>query len=1840
MAEALLRQFVARIFGDYVTERSLQRAIPSGGFATAIFQGSLQFRDDLELKPNILERLGIDVPFTLARGVLSAVYVNIPYGNIATRTSSVSIGGVSLLLRTTALDAEDHPALSRAIDKGKEAAVAAAVERTRKALAQALTDSIKRAAVGGAASSDGVLPSAGVLGWAGRLVAGVAGGAVPGPAGGPDAASPAAGDGAAARSDGAAAASAGDKPWHIVPLSGADDADAAVGGAAAAAAPPGFIERLLTRFLDNLMVRIARLHVRLEDRHSVPGHPFAAGVTAWQTVFTAATPRFVPLESPQPSGQSGLGGMVFKLVRIGSTSVYVNPHLFLCRPGGEAIDMSAAPPDVVAHVEREWMRAVSKRRHESDFASTLGPRVQRVRDAWPHLAPVTTKELAAVRERLLGGIERMRKQAMDALRVAADGASAGGAPGSGTERSGAAHSVQPDVLVWLGCLGADDPADALRLVDDAARIARTSMVPAAFDLVLGAVDLERCGLAEFVGILGQGINEPGTVVPIHPHAGAAAAADATWCMPGAGHTRTVSATSASSALGAGPERDDLDGLPLHGADLLVPRAAPTGPPRTQYVIEPTDVSVRCWYVALHKRRLAGRADPPPDFVASVAPDKGLAEGSLGSFRDADVLGSVLAAGDDDDLDAATAGAGDAADGSSAAGLSGSDKRPQRGRRAGKGFLESGRVPRGDGHRGRRGQKSRRRSRRTLAHGSASAASSDDASGALAFETVTDAEDRDAVRRASSHRTRRHRLQASGAATGPRQRGLLVSAGDESLVGGNESDQESDLQQGSRLASRSPSEAPSGRRRRLRALPPEQRARAEEYVLRRRMWPRGAPRRLYGEPSGIESATDLPGMLRVVCGEAPNRWLGWARRFKVCTSQLAELPDTDDEDEELAPEDRADARARQQLWAEFDALMSEPAFAQQRIEGATKPLAPAPPSVCGAPAAVQDATVIVAPAARPQLNRLELAAIGRLDAAIPTSVLALWRLQAEAELRRDEAISAMHAQGLSLSPLLGAATPGTTLQGLAGLGAAPGDASTGDAAPGRGATAASAAAGAAAAAQQAAATEGGEQSTSETSDPSARDSPSGARRGAARAGESPAEARMRRARHLGRQAASSKTPVYGGGVAAGKQSHQHAHGRGGAEEPLTVSTVVTSVFGYLFGSGGAASGAASGPSTADADGDGVPAALSAPGSLGTADGRAGRGQRGAGSLSSESSLPLASGPNAPLSQVQRQTLYGAVDFQPADIPRAYPPGYTQMVLALRLGTLVVDFIDDIFEQHSEPPSGGERDRAAAWAASGQRRRRASGAGGAGPNSGPAVPADGAESDLSSTTALALVPPHAHKPFVGLRFRGVFARLALRPSSARVELAVASIGAGAGAAVNVARPFRQLLQPLPDSRAPGWYLRQQQRERQLARAAAAKRRAMVAGLPIAAPGAPRGVAGRAAAAGSEGAGGAGSVAGDPDVPAFGAGSEDGDDEDEHDGAFRHASMEDPSASQGAFGPPLALVPLSAAVAAGPAGLTLAGRSRLAAQAMAAHTSAPGAIAGAMEAVRHSAGAVEAPAPWEGAGAAGSSSSSFFEGAFVSALSTLAGLTGLGAGGAAAAGGVTEDEAGMSGADPYESDRNRSGGHAHPWRLSSGGNAAGGAGYPGSGGASPAGSPFLGRQALGAGALAVAAVADEDPTCGGRFPDDPTVSLNRTVYDHCLLFVALEAFPVAAQEADGSSDEEPEASGGAGAASAGGQHEGGSLPRPGHREPGRRSSLMESGVLGGPDWLEQAAVRLSVSAPTIVLPSDETSAMSLLAAVQLGKLEAASPLVRALAPSRGNVTPAPMSPTGGEPRAPSFG
>jgi hypothetical protein len=233
MAEALLRQFVGRVFGDYVTEKSLQKAIPSGGFATAIFQGllplgqwsapftplaagSLQFRDDLELKPHILERLGVDVPFTITRGVLSSVYVSIPYGNMATRTSTVSIGGLSLLMRSKSPHDAEHSSLLAALRAQKAGRVTKAVDDRRP-----------------------LLPPRG-----------------PPPE-----------------------ASSKPRPWH--PRAAPEEESPRL-----PQAPPGFFERFMTRLMDNLMVRHSGsrsvLHNDLCYRRSV-----------W-LVFTSGTKTGIP----------------------------------------------------------------------------------------------------------------------------------------------------------------------------------------------------------------------------------------------------------------------------------------------------------------------------------------------------------------------------------------------------------------------------------------------------------------------------------------------------------------------------------------------------------------------------------------------------------------------------------------------------------------------------------------------------------------------------------------------------------------------------------------------------------------------------------------------------------------------------------------------------------------------------------------------------------------------------------------------------------------------------------------------------------------------------------------------------------------------------------------------------------------------------------------------------------------------------------------------------------------------------------------------------------------------------------------------------------------------------------------------------------------------------------------------------------------------------------------------------------------------------------------------------------------------------------------------------------
>ena len=48
---------------------------------------------------------------------------------------------------------------------------------------------------------------------------------------------------------------------------------------------PGFVERILHNIVENLQVVVAGLHIRIEDRKTCPGHPFAYGFTAQSCTF-------------------------------------------------------------------------------------------------------------------------------------------------------------------------------------------------------------------------------------------------------------------------------------------------------------------------------------------------------------------------------------------------------------------------------------------------------------------------------------------------------------------------------------------------------------------------------------------------------------------------------------------------------------------------------------------------------------------------------------------------------------------------------------------------------------------------------------------------------------------------------------------------------------------------------------------------------------------------------------------------------------------------------------------------------------------------------------------------------------------------------------------------------------------------------------------------------------------------------------------------------------------------------------------------------------------------------------------------------------------------------------------------------------------------------------------------------------------------------------------------------------------------------------------------------------------------------------------------------------------
>jgi hypothetical protein len=1344
-------------------------------------------------------------------------------------------------------------------------------------------------------------------------------------------------------------------------------------------------------------------------------------VTATQLVMTAASPRFVPLESPQPSGLTGLGSMVFKLLRLGSLSLYANPHMFLSRPSGAPILMKSAPLDVTALVQKQLLRATSQLSPDADFMALIGDRLEGVRKVLrealfassrldrqadtvsqatevvreltllaptpmtppsPRATPtsrrrrrrtyqplseggivpvsgwelqhgvadalrsVSWEELASVREYVLTTLEDVHKSLSPLLE----------APAGSLTADAFGRSMQ----FWIGCLGESTPSKCSKRLAEVLSLARLASLPPSFDLALGMVNLDRCATREFVEILGMGI----------------APREMTLDASVEQSFQSAHTTPSAAAVAGGPARsrsfnvvqsaiDSLDGDPP-----APPTVSESAVPATQFVLHPTDISVRLslskrprdiarpqqivdvrfghlqvhgtssqlrWAFAAHKfwqlhqtrrryralrpqkRLITGPYDPRQDRQSSFERSAVARQWWLWAISAA-VSEHWLQEEEEPSSEQSVLFSSMAAPGSvpsrmSAAMLSkrhalrfwyvalykrrlagqGRALAEERHEESPWGSFEDASVfdalmddsTATDEHRsgrfrrasGRRKAAHHHHHHRVSRHLSAvepspldeedeADSSSAELGSMTAFETVTEAEERDRVRRSKRQHNRSHGFLFSGELS--RADSDKEGLSPDSEGGGSRRSRVSDT-----------GVVVRGRMGRfLRALPSHQRARAEETRLRRRMWPANASKKLYSTIEGIKEANDLLGMLEVVCGRAPSRWKEWAAEFKHCTSELASLPDTDDEASILRADvtlTRIDSKRRQRLWRQFESLMSEPAFVQ--LSKHSGPLRPA----------LSEALRVCNPESRPQLNRLEAAALDRLDETLPEDCLVLWRIQAEAELRRDEALQTMVDQGVDVTNVLG--RPGRLLSVVA----ASADASESDAV------------------------------LTDRRAPVSRLAP------------------VMEATSPTSQAVPSSGPAVPDPVSE--------LGSG----LITIPSVTSAVYRLLFGS--------SEPIAEVAE-----------------------------VQPKKKSKPPTRPGLANLSPAQRQTLYAAVDYIPSEVPTAYPPGYVRIVGVVRLVSLTTCLTDDVLEPLRQTPSTEE-----------------------------VMFHPLAHLRSSVTHGLSLVPLSLQQPLVIATVFGVFLRSAMRPNSSRMELAVASLRVDRGPAVRGSKAFRRLVAPAVSAKAPPWYEDACKDQRALTKRAATRRQEHVA-----------------------------SVWNEhqlSELPAWSPSFHT----HHHMDLTTAADDEHHGHTDTAFGPPLALLPLSVSLSGS---WSVSDQARAAARAVAAHTTAPGAIASAAATIRQLSRDREV--------APSGQQPSVLEGAVVSTLSMLAGVTGLGIGS------VTDEEDQFSNAEQQHK-------RAETWRLSE--------------------SLFF---------------SEDDGTCGGRFPDDPTIGLTRAVYTTCFFYAAVEVFP----------------------------------------------------------------------------------------------------------------------------------
>ncbi|CAL1695807.1 unnamed protein product [Somion occarium] len=78
----------------------------------------------------------------------------------------------------------------------------------------------------------------------------------------------------------------------------------------------GLISSLITKIINNLQVTIKNIHIRYEDKLSVPGHPFSAGITL--AGFTAVSVN----ELWEPAFIDSTAGIIHKLSKLESLAIY------------------------------------------------------------------------------------------------------------------------------------------------------------------------------------------------------------------------------------------------------------------------------------------------------------------------------------------------------------------------------------------------------------------------------------------------------------------------------------------------------------------------------------------------------------------------------------------------------------------------------------------------------------------------------------------------------------------------------------------------------------------------------------------------------------------------------------------------------------------------------------------------------------------------------------------------------------------------------------------------------------------------------------------------------------------------------------------------------------------------------------------------------------------------------------------------------------------------------------------------------------------------------------------------------------------------------------------------------------------------------------------------------------------------------------------------------------------------------------------------------------------------------------------------------------------------------